>query len=241
MNFKNTVTCLLLAGTIVISITGCRVQTEFTARDMDMHNVQTHAERKQRFFDFLRPIIEQENRRILALRQSLLAAKMHNNRKAFVSGIARSYTVNWDPGNENWDKLLERVDAIPVEIALAQSAIETNWGKSRFALQGNNFFGQWCLQKNCGIVPEKRSRNQTHEVARFDSVNASVRSYLKNINTARAYYSLRKLRRMQREAGEPVNPVAMAGGLVNYSQRRYQYVNAIKRLIVQDSALMLGS
>lgn len=232
---------LLLLGTALAISTGCRTKSKFTARDMDMSHVSNHAERKQVFYDFLRPIVENENNRIRALRRSLLAARQNNNRKAFVARIAEQYKVPWNKDDEDWMKLLERVDTVPLQVALAQSAIETNWGRSRFALEGNNFFGQWCNVKDCGMVPEKRAEGKLHEVARYDSVNASVRSYLQNINTTRAYYSLREIRRKQREADQVPDAIALAGGLKKYSQRRGHYVNSVKRLIINDKMLMLGS
>ena len=39
-------------------------------------------------------------------------------------------------------ELLRRVDVIPPSLVLAQGAIESGWGTSRFARQGNNLYGQ---------------------------------------------------------------------------------------------------
>jgi Bax protein len=237
---KKFVILLLLGAALAISA-GCRIKTTVTAKDMDMSAVHNHEERKKRFYNFLRPVIESENNRIKTLRQSLMAARQHNNRKAFVKRIAEQYNVAWSENNQDWNKLLERVDIVPLQIVLAQSAIETNWGRSRFALEGNNFFGQWCHVKNCGMVPERRSSGKKHEVERYNSINASVRSYLKNINTTRAYYPLREIRRRLRETGQALDALALAGGLKKYSQRRGHYVNSVKRQIIKDNALMLGS
>ena len=44
------------------------------------------------------------------------------------------------------NELMLRVDVLPVSLALAQAANESAWGTSRFALQGNNIFGQWCYE-----------------------------------------------------------------------------------------------
>ena len=136
--------------------------------------------------------------------------------------------------------MLERVDAVALEIALAQSANESAWGQSRFAQQGNNFFGQWCYKKGCGIVPEKRGDKETHEVAKYNSVNESVRSYIKNINTTRVYYPLRKIRRENSAAGKKPDGYAQAAGLIKYSERREMYVKEIRSMIRRNKELMLG-
>jgi Bax protein len=47
------------------------------------------------------------------------------------------------------------MDIIPPSIAIAQAAIESGWGTSRFALEGNAMFGQWTWSKN-GIEPTEK-------------------------------------------------------------------------------------
>ena len=212
-----------------------------TAADLDMSNLKDTNDKKKRFFDFMRPIIIEENAKVLELRSQLEEAKRSNSNKVWVREIAKAYTVTWEIGKENWKKLFERVDAVALEVALSQSALESAWGQSRFAQHGNNFFGQWCYEKGCGIIPENRDENSKHEVAAFASVNESVRSYIKTINTGRVYAGLRIIRRKNREAGKPVDAKAQAGGLIKYSQQREKYVRSIRNMIKVNQKLMLGS
>ena len=226
---------------IVVMIVAIQPDLTSTAADLDMDDIKDTSDKKKRFFDFLRPIINEENAKILKLRGKLLAAKECNNNKIFVARIARIYSVSWNPEQENWNKLLERVDAVALELSLAQSANESSWGQSRFAKQGNNFFGQWCYTKGCGIIPSERNRGSSHEVTSFDSVNDSVRSYIETINTGRAYAPLRKIRRKNRAAGKQPDATAQAIGLTYYSQRREKYVKEIRALIRVNNKLMLGT
>jgi len=231
---------LLCLVSLLIIITQPDIK-QFTAADLDMSNLKDVTDKKKRFFDFMRPIINDENNKVLALREKLLRAKKNNNKHDFVAKVAEDYSIkNWTGSKENWEKLLERVDAVALEVALAQSANESAWGQSRFAKQGNNFFGQWCYQKGCGLVPEKRDKGTRHEVAKFKTVNDSVRSYIKNINTGRVYAPLRKVRREDREQGKPANAYNQAGGLIKYSQRREAYVKEIRSMIRVNKKLMLG-
>ena len=238
---KNLIFISLLVFSFALTNTGCKVKNKVTAQDLDMTNLVDADDKKKRFFDFMRPIIDQENTRILSLRRSLLAAQKNNNRKSFVTRTAKNYSLDWDEGKEDWDKLLERVDAVALEVALAQSANESAWGQSRFAQLGNNFFGQWCYQKGCGIVPENRKKGAHHEVASFKSVNESVSSYIKNINTVRVYAPLRKARKKDRAAGKQPDAIAQAGGLIKYSERRESYVKEIRSMIRNNKDLMLGN
>jgi Bax protein len=225
---------------IVVLTVAIQPDTRVTVDDLDMSNIKGVSDKKRRFFDFMRPIINDENAKILKLREKLFAAKEHNNNKRFVAHVAKTYSVNWDHEKENWDKLLERVDTIALELSLAQSADESAWGQSRFAQQGNNFFGQWCYTKGCGIIPSERNRGSTHEVARFNSVNDSVRSYIKTINTGSVYWPLRKIRRKAREQNKPVSAYELAAGLIKYSQRREAYVKEVRSMIRMNKKLMLG-
>jgi len=224
----------------MLIFSGCADTKIKTAHDLNMTGITDADDKKKRFFDFMRTIVIDENAKILSLREKLLAAKKNNNKKTFVGKTAYDYNVVWEAGKENWDQLLRRVDAIALEVALAQSANESAWGQSRFAMEGNNFFGQWCYIEGCGMVPDKREAGTKHEVARFKSVNASVRSYIKNINTGTVYAPLRNIRKINRAAGKEPDAYAQAGGLIKYSQRREEYIKEIRSIIQANKALMLG-
>ncbi|VAW58904.1 Putative Bax protein [hydrothermal vent metagenome] len=226
---------------VILNVTAAVAEVkQYTAKDLDMSRLVDVKDKKKRFFDFMRSIVNTENNRLLELRDKLMAAKKNNNNKSFVAKTANDYSVDWDTKNKNWDKLLERVDAIALEVALAQSANESAWGQSRFAQKGNNFFGQWCYRKGCGIIPKKRDKGTRHEVAKFSSVNKSVRSYIKNINTGRVYAPLRKIRKKNKAAGKKPDAIAQAGGLIKYSQRREAYVKEIRSMIRYNRKLMQG-
>lgn len=230
---------LLLCVYSFSTVTQAEIKS-FTAKDLDMSNLKDVKDKKKRFFDFMRPIVNDENAKLLALREQLLDAKKNKNNHELVAKTAEKYHVEWTTGKESWEKLLERVDAVALEVVLAQSANESAWGQSRFAQQGNNFFGQWCYKKGCGIVPKKREKGTKHEVAKFKSVNDSVKSYLKNINNMRVYAPLRDIRKKDRAAGKKPDAHAQAGGLIKYSQRREEYVKELRSMIRVNQKLMTG-
>jgi len=140
-------------------------------------------------------------------------------------------------------ELLRRTDEIPVALVLAQAANESGWGTSRFAREGNSLFGQWTFRKSTsGLVPDSRSQDAAHRVRSFESIRASVRAYLRNLNVGHAYVELRKLRAAMRKRGEPLDPLILATGLKRYSQRGEAYVEEIKALILSNRLqyLVLG-
>ena len=197
-------------------------------------------EKKRAFFAFLRPFVEQINTEIEAQRLLVknldLQTSSQENRdefqrllKAYKVEASQSITVdNIGPLKQ---ELLKRLDIIPVELVLMQAANESAWGTSRFALQANNLFGQWCFRKGCGIVPKGRPEGETYEVRKFNSPKQSIRGYFFNINAGYAYEELRTLRATLRAMNEEIDPYVIAEGLIPYSTRREAYVDEIQNMI----------
>ena len=70
--------------------------------------------------------------------------------------------------------LEKRVGIIPPSLVVAQAAIESGWGTSRFLLEGNNLFGQWTFNPSQqGIIPSARPSQATYRVASFASLSHS--------------------------------------------------------------------
>jgi len=235
--------CLLLGAALLLP-TACALKQPQQPPRPSTHGT-TQAQHKARFFASLRPIVQAENARIAKIRQRIL--RLHA-RRAWLSRadihwlgeIARTYRMNtFTPTqDQDWRTLLRRVDEIPLELVLAQAANESAWGTSRFAREGNNYFGQWCYRKGCGIVPKRRAPGAHHEVARFRSVAESVASYMHNLNTLRAYRKLRMLREAARAKGEPLDAEMLAEGLVHYSARGHDYVRTLQAMIRKNRSLM---
>ncbi len=202
-------------------------------------------DRKEAFFEYLRPLVKQVNWEIRSDRdelQSYIEALEHKGslskrqwRKVFE--LAREYRIDEEqlkPQRELLDELALRIHIIPESLVLAQAANESAWGRSRFARKGNNLFGQWCFSKGCGIVPKGRPEGETYEVAVFDTPLESIRSYMMNLNTFHAYDDLRDIRQSLVEQEQPITGKALAEGLINYSTRREEYVKEIQLMIEQN-------
>ena len=214
----------------------------------DFSAIEQVPERKQAFFDFLAPEVFDANQRIREQRERLLqiaaAAEQGDPPGMFdrrwLGRLSERYEVEWNPEQPlaRLSVLRERVDVVPVPLALVQAATESGWGRSRFAVEGNNLFGQWCYVRGCGIVPAQRVSGAAHEVAAFDSVRESVRRYLLNLNTHEAYEPVREIRAGLRQSDQPVTAMALADGLIRYSERREAYVEEIKTVLRVNRSLL---
>ena len=195
-------------------------------------------ERKESFIRYFVPLITAKNAEILKDRNILLEMRSRSvdlgffeQRSLYV--MAKSYALQeFDRENtQHWNELLKRINSVPASLALAQAANESAWGTSRFAQEGNNFFGQWCFQSGCGLVPKNRTAGKTHEVVKFKSPAESVEAYINNLNRNSAYESLHSLRAQRAGENGSFNGIELAGGLLKYSERGQEYVLEIQSMI----------
>ena len=102
---------------------------------------------------------------------------------------------------------------------------------SRFAQHANNIFGEWTFTPGSGLVPKGRPEGEIYEVKRFKDLYASIRSYLRNLNTHSAYRSMRNKRQNLRKNGLPLTGYTLAGEMKFYSTRRDDYVDELRTMI----------
>lgn len=121
-------------------------------------------------------------------------------------------------------ELLDRVNVLPLSLILAQGAIESYWGTSRFAQEGNNLFGMWTWGEQ-GIIPAQREEGKEHKLASYASIFDSVRDFILTLNRLSSYADLRKIRR------ETMDSLALADGLTHYSERGNGYIRDVKTVI----------
>lgn len=189
-------------------------------------------EKKSLFFRLMLPLILISNEDILHERKTVESADLASPQ---LLTIAKKYRVikkdTVTLSNANRQELLNRINIIPPSLALAQAAEESGWGSSRFAREGNAFFGQWVFNGS-GIKPkQQRKELGNYGIARFDSPLASVKGYMLNINSSPAYQGLRNLRAKEIAEGKSSTGMALAGTLHKYSERGEAYIVGLRHLM----------
>jgi Bax protein len=205
----------------------------------DYAQIEDVEARKSMFFRVLLPMVLAENARVLRQRELLRAIYERETmpppdspESRLLRNLMDEYRVQGDPADaELRAELLRRVDMIPVALVLAQAANESGWGTSRFARLGNNLFGVWTYREGAGIIPAARADGETHALRVFDSLRASVRDHLHNLNIGHAYGELRSLRAQIRAQGGSLDSHLLAGGLSRYSSRGEDYIGEIQAII----------
>lgn len=129
-----------------------------------------------------------------------------------------------DPGN-----LLLRIGSLPNSIVLAQAAVESGWGQSRFFLEANNVFGIWSYNADEPRIKAGLTRDSTAIYVRaYEDMAQSIEDYFETLGSARAYRALRTAR-LQTD-----DPFKLLPYLQYYSERRSHYTNQLKTIIVYN-------
>jgi len=149
---------------------------------------------------------------------STLHHRLTRTEKFFLHNLSQKYRAT------RLSELLVRVKPVPNSLVMAQAAIESSWGDSRFVNEGNNLFGVWTWGKY-GMIPARREEGKNHKVAAYDTILDSVRSYILILNRVSAYGRFRRLRQ------QTMDPFVLAEGLLYYSERRDEYVSDVKKVI----------
>ena len=185
------------------------------------------------FIKIVLPLIIKENTKIRIDRKRLFVIlnKSSNSEieKKWLEKKFKQYGVK----QNDLYTLKVRMDEIPTSLAIAQAAKETGWGTSRFALKGNALFGQWTWAGE-GLKPKKAEEGKDHKVMKFNSLQLSVRAYLRNLNTHSSYRDLRKARSELRNDKEPLDSLILAKFLDKYAEIGSQYVDVLQQIIQQN-------
>jgi Bax protein len=192
----------------------------------EISEIKDVKDKKSSFFKHLYPAVINSNLKIMSDRKFLIFCNA-NCQQASTKYLQISKKYK----SEDIDSLLHKVDIIPVDLALNQAANESAWGGSRFSKTANNLFGMWCFTKGCGITPLERPKGKTYELRKYEHVNDSIEHYMLTLNTNNAYSKLRDIRSEERSNNLEISAASLSEGLINYSQRREEYILEIKSMI----------
>ena len=215
-----------------------------SALPSDFDQLQDVKLKKKLFYLITLPIIHESNRLILEDREMIiniekkfLRADLNENEVNETVRLAVKYKLDYSTIDlKLFRDLKQRINIIPVSLALAQAIVESGWGQSRFALEGNALYGQWTTNEQKGIIPEDRDEDKTHAVRKFENLQQSVQAYMHNINTHRAYYSFRVVRRIA-ERVQYTDPIsAKVKFLAAYAEIGQEYVDKLE-LIIESNKL----
>ena len=119
-------------------------------------------------------------------------------------------------------------------LALAQAALESGWGTSRFTSEGNALFGQWSYKAGMTPGQQRAAEKGDYRIAAFKAPLDSVGAYLLNLNSNQAYADFRARRADLRAAEKVPTGPDLVDTLTNYSERKEVYVHLLRDIIARN-------
>ena len=124
----------------------------------------------------------------------------------------------------------KRLKTHPNSIILAQAAIESGWGTSRFFMEANNIFGIWSNDEEEKRMMASQTRGeQKIFVKQYDNLYGSIEDYLQVLAKTRAYRKFREVRY------QSDNVYELIWYLKSYSERGDKYVSLLRDVIVNNN------
>ena len=208
----------------------------------DFSEIQDVPTKKKLFYLITLPLIYntnvsimKERRMTINIEKKFVRKELNKNETDEVIRLSKKYKLDYSEINMKlFRKLKQRINVIPVSLALGQAIIESGWGQSRFATEGNAIYGQWTTSEDKGIIPQDRDEDKTHAVLKFNNLSESVEAYMYNINTHLAYYNFRVVRAID-EKVKYTDPISMkVKYLAAYAEIGEKYVNQLELIIASN-------
>ena len=126
-----------------------------------------------------------------------------------------------------------RMNRVPYEMVVAQAALESGWGTSRFATEGNNLFGIRTFSKNVPhMTPLGIKKWPGWGVRIFASKCDSVKEYIRLLNEHPAYEDFRKAREQFHVRNLDPDPLVLIQNIDKFSTTA-DYDQRVRRIIVK--------
>ena len=209
----------------------------------DFSEIQDVPTKKKLFYLVTLPLIYnanasimQERRMVINIEKKFARKELNKNETDEIIRLSKKYKLDYSEINTKlFRKLKQRINIIPVSLALGQAIIESGWGQARFATEGNALYGQWTTSEDKGIIPQDRDEDKTHAVLKFKNLSESVKAYMFNINTHQAYYNFRVIRRID-ERIKYTDPISMkVKYLAAYAEIGDKYVDKLELIIASNN------
>ena len=211
----------------IIDVTGKYVVPNVYTNVIDLKYLPLE-KRKEKFIDMLLPSVLTASYGIKQTHQRIAAIQ---ERKAENQPISKEDSAFLQKQLKDWraddieELLSKKMITRPNSIMLAQAAIETGWGSSRFFVQANNTFGVWSFNSDESRIRALGTRNgKPIYVRKYDNLSASIIDYYKVI--ARGPYDEYREARKRTD-----DPFVLVEYLFRYSEMGQEYIDRLKTVM----------
>ena len=146
---------------------------------------------------------------------------VYNDSKEFI--IALENCIKWIEKDTNI------YQNVPREIIVAQAVIESAYGNSRFAKEGNNLFGVMTFNLDEPHLKPKGNKNSKFGAKIYQNKCESVKDYIIVLNTGTAFEDFRQLR-FQMLKNDDLDVLVLVETLTRYATNP-NYIKLLKKTI----------
>ena len=126
---------------------------------------------------------------------------------------------------------LHKYERIPKELIIAQAVLESNYGKSRFAIQGNNLFGIRTWDLDSPHIKPFDTKDQTFGIKVFKTKCSCVSYYIHILNNNSAFSDFR-IQRKKMLDNNKMNVLHLVDYISKFATDT-EYVSKVKRTILE--------
>jgi len=183
--------------------------------------------RKRKFIELMLPSVLVVNNYLRGVRERVERIAYKKKRKIWLRSAEKEFIRKKMAAfrARNMEHLKMKLAVHPVSIVLAQAALESGWGSSRFFVEGNNVFGVWAFDDDEPRLEAEESRiGRSVYLKKYDTLLDSILDYYRTI--ARGPYREFRNRRLLSDDPDELTPL-----LYNYSESRDRYVAKLTAVI----------
>lgn len=162
-------------------------------------------------------LIERENFKDIESKTTLSAAE-----EEYLNNLLTKYRA------KSVQELDEKINIIPPSLIICQAIIESGWGKSHFAYEGNSLFGE---HAPADAKDAMKAAGANIGLRAFPSVYKAIESYVHNLNSHPAYKSLRDARSKIINSGQHIDGLSLAQTQDHYSEKGHEYAEFLMTII----------
>lgn len=180
------------------------------------------SEKKTNFLKMIVPPLDEVYEEELNYFNDIKVLVKENPDNAILEGLRQEYNAK-----DNLE-LLMALKPHPKSITIAQAAMESAWGESRFFKEANNLFGVWSYNKNEPRIAASSLRGEkTIWLKKYSTVKDAIKDYYKMLSRSWAFKEFRELNFEKKNQ----NPYLLVKKLQKYSEKREVYTKELSSMI----------
>ena len=180
--------------------------------------------KKYRFYKLLLPPIKKVHNDLEKLYLQVKNNIEKRKNLSYLNKLKKQYKA------KSYNELLKKIKPHPISITLAQAAMESGWGTSRFFVEANNIFGMWSKSKEGAIqAAQTRQNGKTIHLKRYNNLEEAIEAYYLNIARNSAYKKFQDIKFVSND------PYELVGYLDNYSEKKDLYTVELIKVIYYNT------